>query len=264
MANEINANFTTASNLYAVVSQNGQFWNASTAALEAYDGANWTATKYCLAMTELATGGSAGFYQANFPTAPAGDYAIWIYLRAGGAPAVSDTQVRSGGILWNGTAEIAESDSFVDVSGLEASVTDLETAVNTLNTTVTGIATSGIQILPVSATVSAGEVRGRKIVAYQYSRLGPWTFSITDSNGKAVDLDGHDISFVVGDTEDTGTLWQVDGCAVGGPSDNQVTVSQDDTNTGTAGEYKYALRDLTNDSVIARGELTIVPTPDAD
>jgi hypothetical protein len=122
-----------------------------------------------------------------------------------------------------------------------------------------GDADWGVTIMPVVSTVGTGEVKAKRIIAYQYAAFS-FTFAIADQTGTAIDLTGHDITFVVGQPD---TLWQIDDCAVGGVDNNIVTVAADDTNTSAAGEFTYALRDLTTDSVIARGELAIMPTPDA-
>ena len=118
---------------------------------------------------------------------------------------------------------------------------------------------AGVQVLPVISTVNTGEVRGRKLVQYQFARLGPFTFSISDQTGTPVDLTGHDIVFIVESTH-AEHLWQVVAIANG----NVVTVSEDDSNTATAGEFRFVLRDLTDDTVVARGEFLIVPEADAE
>lgn len=94
---------------YAVVLQDSQFFNASlnsgAGALEAYNASDWTATKYCLTMTELGGNATSGIYYVNFPSSlPAGRYSVIVYSQAGVNPAISDTKVASGAIEWNGTA----------------------------------------------------------------------------------------------------------------------------------------------------------------
>jgi hypothetical protein len=116
--------------------------------------------------------------------------------------------------------------------------------------------TADVSILPLVSTVSSGEVRARNLTAYQHARLS-FTFSIVDQTGAAVDLTGHSVVLVV--SAKCERLWQVD-CTVTG---NVVTVMDDDTNTGTAGEFDYVLRDMTDDTVIARGMLAVVPAVDA-
>ena len=50
---------------------------------------------------------------------------------------------------------------------------------------------------------------------------------------------------------------------VAGDSNNEVTVEDDDTNTATAGIFRYVLWDTTNDLVRARGTLTIEDEADS-
>ncbi len=108
----LNARGNTGQNVYAVLQQlagssPGQFFNQLTPGLEAYNGANWTAAKYCIALAELTTGGSAGFYQAAVPSGlAAGDYGVVFYYRSGGSPAVSDTPFAQGTMHWSGTTEV--------------------------------------------------------------------------------------------------------------------------------------------------------------
>jgi hypothetical protein len=124
------------------------------------------------------------------------------------------------------------------------------------------------RIQPLAATVSAGEVIGSDIVAYQHGRLGPYRWEITDSTGQPVNLASAALAFVACKpgrpdapvftlTSATGTL------TVGGPDHNQVTLAADDTHTATAGTLAYVLWDKTTDAVVAVGALEIRPTPDA-
>lgn len=119
-----------------------------------------------------------------------------------------------------------------------------------------------VAVTPLSATVSAGAVSENSITQYRNAAFGPYVFTIVDDEDTPVDLSDCDLSFVVYDFTDPDTaLWTLtsaDGdVTAGGANDNQVTVSDDDMNTGTAGIYRYVLWDTTNDLVRARGTLTI-------
>lgn len=84
----------------------GQYWNALTAAFEAYNASNWTATKYLLACTEP---GKASEYQTTIPAMAAGSYTARImFTPASGSPsAVNDFAVMgSATVAWSGTAEV--------------------------------------------------------------------------------------------------------------------------------------------------------------
>lgn len=120
-----------------------------------------------------------------------------------------------------------------------------------------------LSVLPVVSTVQAGEVSARKIYAYQYAAFGPFTFAICDQYGASVNLSGRSIVFVA-QTSAGKRLWQIDGCPVSGDDHNLVTVQADDENTNTAGELRYVLRNMTDDRVLARGELVIVADADAE
>lgn len=121
-----------------------------------------------------------------------------------------------------------------------------------------------VTFTPVAVTVSAGQVTDNAITQYQHAAFGPFLFTITDSDGAAVDLSSAGLTFAVYEPGTPGTLlWTLTSAAgditVGGDSNNQVTVSDDDTHTGTAGVYRYVLWDTTADAVRARGTLTIEP-----
>jgi len=120
----------------------------------------------------------------------------------------------------------------------------------------------GGTVTPLSSTVSAGAVSDSNLTVYQHAALGVYVWTITDSDGDAVSLAGDTIKLQVYDPSDPATqLWSVTG-TVGGDSNNQVTIDEDDTNTATAGAYRYVMRNTTDDTVIAQGVLTIVAMPE--
>lgn len=100
MADTIQAQHTTSgANLYALVrAADGTIWNG--AALEAYLTANLG--NYDLPMTEQGT--ASRFYAVNVPALAAGWYSAQVYVRAGGAPAETDTLVGVGDFEWTGSA----------------------------------------------------------------------------------------------------------------------------------------------------------------
>jgi hypothetical protein len=121
---------------------------------------------------------------------------------------------------------------------------------------------SVIVVSPLSSTVSAGVVSESNLLAYQFAAFAGYTWVIVDSEGEPVDLLGKAIKFQAYDPNDVATqLWTETG-SVGGDDNNQVTINGDDSNTGEAGAFRYVMRNTTDDSVIAKGVLTIVALPD--
>jgi hypothetical protein len=80
-----------------VFDSTGKVYNGAT--FEALNAANWAT--YDIAMVE---GSTTGVYVGTFPALSAGAYHASYRLRAGGAPATTDTVVGSGAIEWTGTA----------------------------------------------------------------------------------------------------------------------------------------------------------------
>lgn len=100
MANEIQVQTTSGLTLYAVLlNSTGQIWNS--AAFTAIVPADWL--NYDIALTEA----TAGIYLASMPIVAAGTYQFVAYVRAGVAPAITDTQADTGTIVWAGTAVAA-------------------------------------------------------------------------------------------------------------------------------------------------------------
>lgn len=108
MAKEIAYRYSAAaSNLYATVMNSvGQLYNANSSAFETIVDANWTTAKYCRALTEQGT--ASQIYEGDFPVIAGGMYRVDVYLRAGGSPAITDTQVGAGQMDWDGAAEIGD------------------------------------------------------------------------------------------------------------------------------------------------------------
>ena len=82
--------------------------------------------------------------------------------------------------------------------------------------------------------------------------------TITDADGNAIDLNGKTVKLVVYALGSTTKLWQVS-CSVSGTSHNIVEISDIDTNTGTAGTFRYAIWNTTDDVLVGKGTLVIEP-----
>lgn len=113
MANEINFRHSAAAaTLYAqVLDSTGSIYNGST--FETIADANWGT--YDIAMTEAGT--ASQIYQGTFPVVSAGIYTIFVYIQAGGSPAVGDTLAGVGKVEWDGTAELSLTGAVADVWG---------------------------------------------------------------------------------------------------------------------------------------------------
>lgn len=112
MANELQAQATAGQTLYAVLlNSTGQIWNGTTFVTIA--GANWTA--YDIALTEA----TAGIYLGAMPAVGAGTYQFVVYVRAGGAPAITDTQADTGTIAWDGSAVVAPTAGYTTTAAVK-------------------------------------------------------------------------------------------------------------------------------------------------
>lgn len=123
---------------------------------------------------------------------------------------------------------------------------------------------TSVTINPYTATVSGGAVSDSgKLTAYQHADFGPFTITVVDADGDPVALNASDLVFVAFDPDGDGTsaLFRITGASgditVGGAGSNVVTIHQDDTNTSTAMEFAWVLRDTSDDSVVARGNRPI-------
>lgn len=102
MANELQAQYTSGVNLYAVVLNSaGQAWNGS--AFESLNSSHWT--EYAVTLSEQS---SSGVYIGSFPVAvnTAGVFNLLLRQRAGSSPATADLSIGSKQITWSGSAEI--------------------------------------------------------------------------------------------------------------------------------------------------------------
>jgi len=106
---------------------------------------------------------------------------------------------------------------------------------------------------------STGAAPQVDITLYQYRAVGP--IEITASSSQAGDA--HKL-MVYSPSAPTTILWSLttgSGITLGG--DNvTITISSDDTNTGSAGTWLYRLINTTDNTVVCEGSLTIEPGPD--
>lgn len=127
MSNEIPFAFDKDFTLYArVFNSTGQVWNGS--AFE--DWVDGNVGNYDISLTDK----SSGQYIGDFPTIAAGRYKVNIYEQAGANPAIADTVVGHGEILWDGTSEIfkADEDDVSDAHGTTDALI-ISTFTNVLN-----------------------------------------------------------------------------------------------------------------------------------
>ena len=160
-----------------------------------------------------------------------------------------------------------------DAAGTAPTVGEIDTELTSAHGSggwITGGA-GAITLTPVSVTVSAGVVTDRGITVYQHDSFGPFTFVLTDSSDNPIDVSGDDFIFSVYDEHTPGDiLWQITSSGtsegtivVEGDNNNQVTVTDDDTNTGTKGLFRYNLRNTTDNKTQARGRLDVQPEADS-
>ena len=157
------------------------------------------------------------------------------------------------------------------VSGVAKTVWDYATSAATvagsigkrlLDFVTTLVYTPGsVTIVPIVSIVGAGAVTDETITLYQGGAFkagtgDPFTVTITDSNDTAVNLSGKTVKFVVHAIGSTTNLWQVT-CSVTGTNNNIVNITQADTNTQTAGTFRYVIWNTTDDVVVGRGTLII-------
>ena len=124
-------------------------------------------------------------------------------------------------------------------------------------------AAASVTVTPLTSTVSAGQVSASDVTLYQNAAIGPLVWSIVDSDGDAVDLGGKSLALVAHNASNSTGLWSLTSAAgelsVGGDNNNQITADADDTHTGDAGVWAYTLWNLSDDRVLARGRLAIIP-----
>jgi len=103
-AKEIRINYDSGSTLYAVIrdTSDNDAWDKEANGWETWD--DGSIADYNVPLNDR----SGDYYEVDFDTdiTTAGTYNVGIYLQAGAGPAVSDTLVGSGDIIWDGSAEV--------------------------------------------------------------------------------------------------------------------------------------------------------------
>lgn len=123
------------------------------------------------------------------------------------------------------------------------------------------ITTGAATVSPIAGTIGSRFTSSLvTLVQYEAIGYGPWV--ITDTDGNAVDLSGLTLAFVVYDlVDDADEVWRLtsgDGeITVSGDDNNQVTLTDDDTHTQTAGRWGYTLWDTGNKTPLQWGILAI-------
>ena len=122
-------------------------------------------------------------------------------------------------------------------------------------------AAGSLTVSPIAGTI-ASRFTSPLLTLVQHEDIdyGPWV--ITDTDGNPVDLSGLALALVVYDLEgDADEEWRLttgdSEITVGGVDNNQVTLTDDDTHTGTACRWGYTLWDTDNGAPIQRGILAI-------
>jgi hypothetical protein len=122
-----------------------------------------------------------------------------------------------------------------------------------------------VNVLPVASTVSAGEVTGTSLIAYQNQTI-TYTFGIVDSNGDPVDLSTKAVAFYAAlkGSQNTPIITRDsdgNGITIGGNDGNSVAVALTDTHTASIANYVYSLWNTTDDMPLAKGQLSIQAIP---
>lgn len=155
MAGELQTNFDSGKTVYFLVrSASSTIWNTASAALEAYQTANYA--DYDIAATEQ--GSASGFYVGNFPAAAApGVYSIVAKQQLGGSPAESDPTIGLGTEQWNGSTLLPLSD--LATSGQVAQVAPIRLARGTqIQNFLFDLVSSADHITPLVSGVISGQI----------------------------------------------------------------------------------------------------------
>lgn len=258
----------------------GYWWNTGTLAWEAWNGSN--VANYAISATE---NGTSSIFAATVPAQwTAGTYQILFF-----DPAISSNPLGSDQFSYSGDFEITDQVNYgaVVASG-EQVLTELLNTQNHLDASIVatqealetelsdlqdhgdenwvGDAAGGSgRVVPVYVQLGTGEVLWNEIKAYQFAEFGPFTFQLYDSQKppQPINVNGHDITFICSEQDGT-HLWQIEECLVLGTYSNLVKVEADDANMEDAGNFKYVLRDVTDDRVLAVGRLVIEAAADAE
>ena len=104
MANEIQAQYASGHNLYAVIrNRAGQVWCPASQVFEDWGQGGHTADDYHLALTDRTGSLYVGDFDAGIPS---GSYGVQVFCQLGATPADTDALVANREILWTGTGEL--------------------------------------------------------------------------------------------------------------------------------------------------------------
>lgn len=251
----------------------GLWWYTVGSVFEAWNGAH--EASYHIAATE---DGTSGIYEANVP----GSWGNGPYLIEYFDPASSSDPLGAYTLVYDGSNEVNDLTIIADLAATQSAIatditnsqTVVTTAISESETNVTdaieNITVDVVDIgdvVPVYVQVGTGEVVRGEITAYQFAAFGgrPYVFHVWDSEKPQgpINLSGHNIVFVCSDQDGT-FRWQIENCTVFGTYSNMVKVEDDDTNTSEAGNFRYVLRDQTDDVVLQSGRLIIEEAADVE
>lgn len=117
-------------------------------------------------------------------------------------------------------------------------------------------------VTPLATTVSAGGVTTHQLDAFQYSRFGPYTFNIIDSDSNVVNLENKTVKLTVykPGVPETALHTLSSTCSeivISSTDYNVLTVTGTDSMTGTAGLFDYQIDNTTDDQKLDTGTVTI-------
>ncbi len=110
-----------------------------------------------------------------------------------------------------------------------------------------------------------GALDSDTIEVHQYAKTPSLVFTCVDENGTAINLSGATLELNVFDISNTTIFDLTTGASeitIGGASNNVVTCTFTSTETGTAGNFRYELRQLgATNRPLARGPFIIHASP---
>lgn len=156
------------------------------------------------------------------------------------------------------------------------------TNLDNLNATVSSRATPSdveadtFQITPFLASTSNPRFSTKDLPPIPQHSAPADAWTITDATGEAVDLSGKSLRFVVYSVTDAGDEadatddttsgsegWKYEtggqGITLSGADNNVVTVQHDSANNDVPGQYRYALWNVTDELLLAKGKMNVIP-----
>jgi hypothetical protein len=121
-----------------------------------------------------------------------------------------------------------------------------------------------VQVLPLSVTMGVGNVTSFDWVAYQYSGFAYGPMVITDALGSPINLQNKTITYIAYKQDNVTVDFTLSGgnITISGANHNQITITGSDTYTQVARELRWVVRNDTDDTVLARGNLSVKQVPD--